>query len=853
MRRIISMGLTCSMILSTAISNPMYVKAEEAPQNQAVQYALNLEKNLDENINKIEGDTINVNSNKNKGNTINVNSNKSEGDTTNSNSNSVEEYYQKVKEIKVDEHGTFIPFRSSYVRYLSYHASEKSEVVKSIWKRLFYEELQYTPIADSAGGVDGAGANSEAGGADGAGANSQATGIAGDIAAGTSAKWSDKYYDDYLCIGGEIKSSKGMVAYLDPEFSGYLVLTLRHNPEFLEELLSDESHGFHDIVANYLKKAPSSYPYIEEYFLDVTKDGTFIGTGMDDPDNMMKKYQVDYDLLHIFANRWDELNQLQIDWALSYMSEIYADYVKHHDDGLSMAENAVCKKKVGDEEIEYRPLYDLMARSEVGAKSNLYQQEFFDYVVGTPENINDLPHGLGDWLSKAFDISDDEIRTIDSIYDIFTDEAHCIPGCDKCGEPASYANALAYYVTFSNDKYYKKIRELITKNKIAYQAMIDWKDHYEYIHNRDGDILFTQYNIGWSDRDSDYHGWHGQGYHTSASASVSGNIYLADKLTSNSTKITLSVQGGSSGATLYTAGGKKLISSSASGSDSSTSSRQTLTLNLAGFTADELQNAYVYASVSSHDSATVNNSTCNGALANANVYSIKVHRKIATCYEHEPAHHNYLCQYVWNDDFSKCVAYATCSEDRSHTTIAYSQSISHTEDEENDYYTPVFLEASGVDSKTKVVPKNTIVGSSKSLNLNDSQVVSGKIYQKDESEKVVFHGEGVSASSHAGVSFSILKGAIPENTNNLTFNVRAGYVSIVLYLDGEPISENSLGNMDDEADRSISIDLSRYSSKQISRMYAAGYMESHNKTRWAYGLEHRSTSTVQLKSVVAKY
>ena len=55
--------------------------------------------------------------------------------------------YQKVKDIKFDEYGTFIPFRSSFVRYISFHASEKSKLVKDIWKRLFYEENHYLPGA----------------------------------------------------------------------------------------------------------------------------------------------------------------------------------------------------------------------------------------------------------------------------------------------------------------------------------------------------------------------------------------------------------------------------------------------------------------------------------------------------------------------------------------------------------------------------------------------------------------------------------------------------------------------------------------------------------------------------------
>ena len=91
------------------------------------------------------------------------------------------------------------------------------------------------------------------------------------------------------------------------------------------------------------------------------------------------------------------------------------------------------------------------------------------------------------------------------------------------------------------------------------------------------------------------------------------------------------------------------------------------------------------------------------------------------------------------------------------------------------------------------------------------------------------------------------------NANSLCFNIHAGRVVLALYLDGETIYETSVGNVDDETDREITIDLSRYSSKQISRMYVAGTMESHESAKWAYGTNHSSTSIVQVKSITASY
>ncbi len=294
----------------------------------------------------------------------------------------------------------FIPTKSFYPSYLSKYSDQKSNTIKTIWERLFYEQYK-------------------------------------------NPKWSntvDKggfYVDsttDYQSLGDGPKSFVGIdFGKDDKDFDAYFGNTITENPEFLGELLGlpgykaiearvnpQETADIQNLMKNivYTKMNQSfKYQYFAKAMAKLTEHGLYIGTNTLNQSNELIKGQdnllkdVSYNgqtfdiwmlcsLASLYEGDGNEtwLSEKQVAWLKTYQLILYNDYA---DNGAGSIAG------------RYPAIYDLVARSSYAA--NNYRslgQEFFDYVVKSGT-------GAGAWLNLNDSINIPELNSYNNLVEIF--------------------------------------------------------------------------------------------------------------------------------------------------------------------------------------------------------------------------------------------------------------------------------------------------------------------------------------------------------------------------------------------------------------------------------------------------
>ena len=151
----------------------------------------------------------------------------------------------------------FIPFRDQIPFYLSQYSSYKSEIVKQLWTKIFYEELNWDEshpqFYDS-----------------------------------KYSSWWKKYTGShYTGLGGTEKILQGPITYSPGDFEAFLGNTLEANPEFLGQLLGLEGYAplcntpegnllMKPVICNYLSKPDKYSQYFVNSIIELTKDGTYL-------------------------------------------------------------------------------------------------------------------------------------------------------------------------------------------------------------------------------------------------------------------------------------------------------------------------------------------------------------------------------------------------------------------------------------------------------------------------------------------------------------------------------------------------------------------------------------------------
>ena len=285
---------------------------------------------------------------------------------------------------------TFIPFRDQIPYYLSTNSDSKSELVKKLWAKLFYEELNWSS------GQSFYDSNYDA--------------------------WWKKYKGTtYIGLDGQQKNISGQITYSTGDFEAFIGNTLEANPEFLGQLLglpdyeplSTDENGItflRNVIGKYLLY--SSHPTrFDKYFVNsivnLTKDGKYLD------ENLSTVYcngiRADYCMLSTLASRYRKTNlagqqylsKAQIEWIESYQLELYDSYTK----GSSNTLKKLVSKNAN--------LYDLIARSSYAANNrNKYGNIFFNYVVNSGK-------GAGAWLNLNNNINIPAMAGVDDLVSLF--------------------------------------------------------------------------------------------------------------------------------------------------------------------------------------------------------------------------------------------------------------------------------------------------------------------------------------------------------------------------------------------------------------------------------------------------
>ncbi|SDI03696.1 hypothetical protein SAMN05421493_10720 [Pseudobutyrivibrio sp. 49] len=317
----------------------------------------------------------------------------------------------------------FIPFRNEIPHYLSLNSSQKSEVVKMLWEKLFYEEANWN--ADKEGFTS----------------------------------WIEKYDDYYSSNDGTIKllsdgTQNGNITGSTGDFEAYFGNTIKNNTEYLGEILGLAEKTTNEImqknVCNYLSN-PDTYTIFATKIADLTSEGLYIGTKKGSDNNILKdgSYNgISYDLyvLTTLASLYEGdgnesyLSDKQVEWLKSYQEYLYDQY-------LTIGENSLAKK--------YPSIYDLIARSKYAANDKGGKgQEFFNYVVSTGK-------GMGAWLNMNDKINIKDLEKYDDICSVFAlADGWC------CGnESASVCGSHAKCISNANDV--ERVAYLLYKNSAA--------------------------------------------------------------------------------------------------------------------------------------------------------------------------------------------------------------------------------------------------------------------------------------------------------------------------------------------------------------------------------------------------
>ena len=285
---------------------------------------------------------------------------------------------------------TFIPFRDQIPYYLSTNSDSKSDLIKKLWVKIFYEELNW---------------------------NSSHNFYDSKYKA-----WWNKYKGTtYIGLNGAQKNLSGQITYSTGDFEAFFGNTLEANPEFLGQLLGlngyeflstkeNEKSFFRNVIGKYLldTSGPSRYDkYFVNNIVNLTKKGKYLDGSLTTV--YCNGIRADYCMLSTLASRYRKtdlfgnqyLSSQQISWVESYQKELYKAY--------TTGSNQTLKNLV----VTNSNLYDLIARSKDAANNlNGFGQIFFNYVVSSGK-------GAGAWLNLSDKINIPAMSGIDDISGVF--------------------------------------------------------------------------------------------------------------------------------------------------------------------------------------------------------------------------------------------------------------------------------------------------------------------------------------------------------------------------------------------------------------------------------------------------
>lgn len=318
----------------------------------------------------------------------------------------------EVNEIEgSEENGIFVPFRSSFISYLSENSGttdvETQKVIKYIWMRLLaeqYADSSWSNIYYSAVVLPGGTYLSEDG-AKGKYLYSNGT--------------SNSIYDQLLA--NEIKNEG--ISFIKSWTGGYT--------DSFGNVILTEAAGRDEFI-KFFDTESTSWTQTAKAIVEVTKT-TEGNTWLQDytyAKNGSNESSIGITLLKLFCVDFDNLNDTQLTWVKAYLPYLLSNYASSGSNALAASnKNAY--------------LYDFMARSVNGAQSTLtkssattvsaqgttlgtvaagttLQQEFFNYVVASGTGFGQFVQNIigGEQYTGAYSNSYDltGFETVSSMY-----------------------------------------------------------------------------------------------------------------------------------------------------------------------------------------------------------------------------------------------------------------------------------------------------------------------------------------------------------------------------------------------------------------------------------------------------
>ncbi len=340
---------------------------------------------------------------------------------------------------------SFAPSRTDIPYYLSKYSSYKGEMIKKVWAKVFYEELNWNTAASQ---------------------NKNRYFYDGKFGA-----WYRKYnhvYNNagqevpvyYTGLGGVTKQLDHQITYSAGDFDAFFGNTLQANTDFLGQLLGLSGYGklgsddsgnelMKKVITTYLSD-PVKFEYTTKSICALTKDGTYIGDSKTAGNNILKNasYNGMTDDIYVLIclaslyegdNNETYLSQKQVDWLKSYQLYLYDDYVAHGNSSIAK------RFSVNRDGKAYYPIYDLIARSTYAATNRSGKgQEFFNYVessgIGSGAFLNLAGAGVSgldniDNIEAMFEFSNGYCASQHSGY--HENETNC-KHIDKGGKATDY-------------------------------------------------------------------------------------------------------------------------------------------------------------------------------------------------------------------------------------------------------------------------------------------------------------------------------------------------------------------------------------------------------------------------------
>ncbi len=365
--------------------------------------------------------------------------------------------------INNNKNGTFIPFRSDFVNYITQNASAKSSEIQKIWMQLFHEETNWNQ--NQSYYTNGFGS------------------------------WSDKYYCNYVGIDGETRSSKGTTVTFNPSFDGFLYSTLTCNEDFIVNWINENPTVF----AKYCNEA-KKHPVFADGIMAITayadSSKNYLGNGKDAANNLFEygsktsgdKHQGfgkgptwtnsgsrrdwhDIDVLKVLGSRWKDLNDTQKKWVCTYIPWLVDDYIASGSGAVASMNNSP-------------DLYNLMAESGYGMTKTQVNQEFFNHCVASSDAaVGNLIVNGANTYGYEWTLRTNDVYTNSDMVIIWASDADCDYNSGWVGGRGNGFGDddydwLAYQICFNTDPFYSNLRNLVSGNATTYSQMQDWLMRY---------------------------------------------------------------------------------------------------------------------------------------------------------------------------------------------------------------------------------------------------------------------------------------------------------------------------------------------------------------------------------------